>query len=73
MYQESLGGIAMNYLLLPSALLLIVFTLLISLIYYLSDIKLWNATVIIALYGLFLWLVIWIANHPEIADGIMGL
>jgi len=70
---DTLDGIAVNPLLLYSTILLIVFTIIISLIYYFSNIKLWNATVLITLYALFLWLVFWLSRHPEILAAILSL
>jgi len=69
---DQLEGISANHLVLSSALLLVVFTIIISFLYYISDIKLWNSLVIIGLYGVFLGSVLWLSNHPEILAGVLN-
>lgn len=68
-----LPGIANNPVLLYSAILLIGFTIIISLLYYLSNLKLWNTAVIIGLYLLFLWIVAWISDSPGEIAGFFNL
>jgi cation:H+ antiporter len=60
---DGLTGIADANLILSSSFLLVVFTVLICLIYWVGNLKMWNALLVILLYFLFLYLVLYMSNH----------
>ena len=60
---DGLTGIANAELVLSSASLLVLFTVLICFLYWIGNLKLWNSILIIGLYFLFVWMVLYLSNN----------